>query len=90
MTDPNCAKARRLLEDIRRNRRSQSPSGLASAATLLGCTIETTRGKGSHWWARKPGAPRFSIPTGRDPVSIGVTTVILRYLEEVYDDVCGN
>lgn len=90
MNDPDCAEARRLLEEIRRNRRSQSPGSLRRAAEVLGYTVEARRGKGSHLWARKQDAPRFPIPTNRNPVSIGVTTTILRYLEEVYDHVCGN
>lgn len=90
MEDPDCPEARRLLEEVRRNRRSQSPASLQRAAEALGYTVESGRGKGSHLWARKRDAPRFPIPTNRNPVSIGVTTTILRYLEEVYDDVCGN
>jgi hypothetical protein len=90
MRDIDCAEARRLLEEIRRNRRSQSPSDLRRAAVTLGYTIDGSRRKGSHWWARKPDSPRFPIPTTRDPVSVGVTTRILNYLEEVFDDVCQH
>lgn len=89
-SDVDCAEARRLLTEIRRNRRSQSPADLRRAALALGYEIDESRGKGSHWWARRPNGPRFPIPTNRDPVSVGVTTRILGYLEQVLEDVCGS
>jgi hypothetical protein len=86
--DVDCERARRALEAIRQNRRSQTPATLADAAEALGYEIDRKRGKGSHWWAKRPGRTRFPIPTGRTPVSVGVTTRILGILEEVFDDVC--
>lgn len=85
----DCRRARQCLDDIRRNRRSQSPSDLRQAAAALGYQVTESRGKGSHWWAAQPDTPRFPIPTGRDPVSVGVTTSVLVILEKVYDNVCG-
>lgn len=90
MSDAECRKARKLLDDIRRNRRSQSHQDLAAAAEALGYMIDKQRGKGSHWYARGGPGAHFPIPTNRDPVSISVTTTILRILEEAYDDVCGR
>lgn len=90
MSDPDCRKARQLLDDIRRNRRSQRHQDLAAAAEVLGYRIDKRRGKGSHWYARGGPGDHFPIPTNRDPVSVGVTTAILRILEEAYDDVCGR
>lgn len=86
----DCERARRALEAIRRNRRSQTPTALADASALLGYEIDRGRGKGSHWWARQPNQPRFPIPTTRSPVSVGVTTRILGILEKVFDDVCKH
>jgi hypothetical protein len=86
--DVDCERARRALEAIRRNRRSQTATTLAEAAEELGYEIERARGKGSHWWARQPNRPRFPIPITRSPVSVGVTTRILGILEKVFDDVC--
>jgi hypothetical protein len=86
--DVDCERARRALDAIRRNRRSQTPATLVDAAEALGYEIDRKRGKGSHWWARQLGRPRFPIPTTRSPVSVGVTTRILGILEEVFDDVC--
>lgn len=89
MEEIDCRDAKRRLQHIRENRRSQGPRDLARIAGSLGYTIDRSRGKGSHWWARGGPGPPFPIPTSRDPVSVGVTTQILRILEEVYDDVCG-
>lgn len=86
--DVDCERARAALEDIRRNRRSQTATTLAAAAEALGYEIVRGRGKGSHWWATQPNRPRFPIPTTRSPVSVGVTTKILGILEKVFDDVC--
>jgi len=86
--DVDCERARRALEGIRRNRRSQTATTLAEAAEELGYEIDRGRGKGSHWWAKQPNRPRFPIPTTRSPVSVGVTTRILGILEKVFDDVC--
>ena len=86
--DVDCERARKALEAIRRNRRSQTATTLAEAAGGLGYKIDRGRGKGSHWWARQPNRPRFAIPTTRNPVSVGVTTRILGILEKVFDDVC--
>jgi hypothetical protein len=85
--DVDQQRARQALEEIRGNRRSQTPVSLAKAAELLGYTIDKSRGKGSHWWATQPNRPRFPIPTARKPVAVGVTTRILGILEEVLDDV---
>lgn len=84
----DCERARKVLEAIRRNRRSQMATTLAEAAEMLGYAIDRGRGKGSHWWATQPNRPRFPIPTARSPVSVGVTTRILGILEKVFDDVC--
>lgn len=84
----DCERARKALEAIRRNPRSQKAATLAEAAETLGYEIQRERGKGSHWWARQSNQPRFPIPTTRNPVSIGVTKRILGILEKVYDDVC--
>ena len=86
----DCERARKALETIRRNRRSQTATTLASAAGLLGYSIDRKRAKGSHLWATQTNQPRFPIPTTRDPVSAGVTTRILGILEKVFDDVCSN
>jgi hypothetical protein len=86
--DVDCERARNALNAIRRNRRSQTATTLATAAQELGYEIDQKRGKGSHWWAKQPNRPRFPIPTTRSPVSIGVTTRILGILEKVFDDVC--
>jgi hypothetical protein len=88
--DVDCERARKALETIRLNRRSQTTASLAHVASLLGYSIDRHRGKGSHWWATQPNQPRFPIPTTRDPVSVGVTTRILGILEKVFDDVCRN
>lgn len=88
MPDPDCDAARRLLDDVRRNRRTQSASDLADAARALGYEIDTSRGKGSHWFAKNGPGPHFPIPTSKRPVSVGTTTRILRLLEEAYDRVC--
>jgi hypothetical protein len=88
--DVDCERARRALQTIRQNRRSQTSSSLAEAAVLLGYSIDRDRAKGSHWWATQARRPRFPIPTGRDPVSVGVTTKILVILEKVFDDACKN
>jgi hypothetical protein len=87
--DVDCERARKALDTIRRNRRSQTATTLASAAGLLGYSIDRKRAKGSHWWATQSNQPRFPIPTTRDPVSVGVTTRILGILEKVLDDVCN-
>jgi len=84
----DCERARKALEAIRRNRRSQTAGMLAEAAQMLGYSIDKARGRGSHWWATQPNHPRFPIPTTRNPVSVGVTTRILGILEKVFDDVC--
>jgi hypothetical protein len=88
--DVDCERARKALDTIRQNRRSQTSTSLARAAGLLGYSIDRHRAKGSHWWATQPNQPRFPIPTTRDPVSVGVTTRILGILERVFDDVCSN
>jgi hypothetical protein len=90
MDSADCSEVRRGLNHVRRNRRSQSPMDLASLAVLLGYTIDKHRGKGSHWYACGGPGPHFPIPTNRDPVAVGVTTRVLRILEEVYEDVCGS
>jgi len=86
----DCGRAGQALQVIRRNRRSQTKASLAAAAEALGYEIDRARGRGSHWWARQANQPRFPIPTGRDPVSIGVTTRILSILEGVFEDVCKS
>lgn len=90
MDDSHCRQAQRLLAEIRKHRRSQRSSDLAAAAEALGYMIDKRRGKGSHWYARGGPGPHFPIPTGRDPVAVGITTNVLRILEEVYEDVCGG
>ncbi len=85
----DCDKAERLLEQIRRNPRSQSPDALRQTAEVLGYQLDRKRGKGSHVMMRGGGRP-FSISTGKDPVTIGVVKSILAVLEEVFDDKCGN
>jgi len=86
----DCAAARRHLAEIRANRSSQSPESLSRAARTLGYEIQRSRGKGSHLFAVKHGAPRFPIPTNRNPVAVGTTTRILTILEGVLDDVCAG
>lgn len=88
MADLDCERARKFLDNVRRNRRSQSPRDLAAAARALGYDIDASRGKGSHWFAKNGPGPHFPIPTGKDPVSVGTTTRILRCLEEAYDRAC--
>lgn len=90
MDSTECRDVQRQIDDVRRNRRSQSPKDLAALASSLGYTIDRERGKGSHWYALAGPGPHFAIPTNRDPVSVGVTTQILRIMEEVFDDVCGR
>lgn len=88
MPDVDCEVARKLLDDIRQKRRSKSADELAAAARALGYEIDTSRGKGSHWFAKNGPGPHFPIPTTKKPVSVGVATRILRCLEEAYDRVC--
>lgn len=84
----DCDRVREALQEVRRNRRSQTAATLAEVAEELGYEIVRGRGKGSHWWAKQPNQPRFPIPTTRKVVSVGVTTRILGILEKVFDDVC--
>ena len=88
--DPHdCATARQHLERLRSRRRNSSPNDLREAAEALGYVLDPKRGKGSHWWMRQPGRPPFTIPTSRNPVTVGTTQNILRILQKVYDDVCA-
>ena len=87
----DCAECRRVLREIRQNRRSQSPGDLARAADLLGYKVDKyRRGKGSHWMAIDGPGPRFPIPTTKDPGRVGTVTTILVILEEVVDRVCPD
>jgi hypothetical protein len=87
MPEPDVDLARKLLSDIRRNRRSQSPDDLAKAARSLGFEVDRSRSKDSRWWAIHPSGRKFPIPTTNNPVRVGTTTSILRVLEEVLNDV---
>lgn len=71
-----------------RSAAQKSADELAAAARALGYEIDTSRGKGSHWFAKNGPGPHFPIPTTKKPVSVGVATRILRCLEEAYDRVC--
>ena len=83
----DCTAARQRLDQIRENRRNQSPDAVRRTAEALGYTLDPKRGKGSHQWMRKRGYPPFTIPQ-RNPMAVGTLTNILRTLEKVYDDVC--
>lgn len=85
----DCRKAERLLEDIKRKPRNQSPDDLRRAAEALAYFQDRKRGKGSHIWMRG-GGPPFPIPTTKNPVRIGTTKSIVGVLEQVFDDECGN
>lgn len=87
--DADCRKAEKLLEEIRRSPRSQSPDDLRRAAEALGYFTDRKRGKGSHIMMRG-GGPPFPIPTTKNPVRIGTAKSILGVLEEVFESECGN
>ncbi|MCC3779377.1 hypothetical protein [Streptomyces sp. UNOB3_S3] len=87
MAESNLDLARKLLAEIRLNRRSQTPDTLVKAAQLLDFEIDRSRAKGSHWWAVHHKGHRFPIPTSKNPVRVGTTTSILKVLEEVLNDV---
>jgi hypothetical protein len=87
---PDLDLARKLITEIRRNRRSQSPADLARVASVLGCDVDRSRSKDSHWWAIHPTGRKFPIPTSKNPVRVGTTTSILRVLEEVLNDVSSS
>ena len=86
----DCRDVTRRVQEIRRNRRSQSPDDLVEVAEALGFEVNRKRGKGSHVWLVHPTGVRFAMPTSRNPIRVGTTTAILRQLEVVLDDVCGN
>lgn len=88
MTDVDCDDAKRRVQEIRRNRRSQSPNDLVDVARALGFAVNTKRAKGSHIWLVHPTGVRFPVPTNNNPVRVGTTTAILRRLEVVLDNVC--
>jgi len=84
----DCRKARRALDDVRRNKKGQTPASLAHAAETVGYSIARKRGKGSHWMAIDGSGPSFPIPTRRDPVARGMVSKILAILEEALDRNC--
>ena len=86
MAERDVERARKHVAEIRRNRRSQSPEDLARAASALGFVIDRSRSKDSYIWAIHPTGRKFSIPTTKNPVRVGTTTLILRILEEVLTD----
>jgi hypothetical protein len=90
MADTNFDLAKRIIGEIRRNRRSQNPDDLARAARALGFVIDRARSKDSYIWAIHPTGVKFSIPTTRNPVRVGTTTSILRVLEEVLGDAAAS
>ncbi len=86
MAERDVDHARKLVAEIRRNRRSQSPEDLARAASALGFAIDRSRSKDSYVWAIRSPGPKFPIPTTKNPVRVGTVTSILRILEEVLTD----
>jgi len=80
-------RARRALADFREKRRSAIQATAAAACEALGYTIDTKRGKGSHWAAVRAGAPTITIPK---VFGVRIATGILTTLEEVFDRDGGN
>lgn len=79
------AVAQRALTEFRTARRSATPNSVAELCRAVGYEIDRKRGKGSHWLAKRAGAPPITIPTGNKVLGLKTATGILRTLEEVFD-----
>jgi predicted RNA binding protein YcfA (HicA-like mRNA interferase family) len=77
--------AQRALTEFRTKRRSATPDTVAGLCRALGYEIDKKRGKGSHWLAKRAGAPPVTIPTGNKVLGLRTATGILKTLEEVFD-----
>lgn len=82
--DSSAAKA--ALAEFRRKRRSATPQFAATACEAVGFTIDTKRGKGSHWLATRASTTPITIPTGHKTLGLKTATGILRRLEEILED----
>jgi hypothetical protein len=78
--------AQHTLTEFRANRRSVTPAVVAGLCCALGYEIDKKRGKGSHWLAKRAGAPPITIPTGNKVLGLNTATGILTTLEEVFDE----
>ncbi len=77
---------RDLARDLRRARdqvTNLSSEHLIDLARRCGYEFEKSHRRGEWWWGHRRGAPRLSIPPGRERVSTAAAAVILRILEEV-------
>jgi hypothetical protein len=77
--------AQSALTEFRTKRRSATPNTVAELCRALGYEIDRKRGKGSHWLAKRAGAPPVTIPTGNKVLGLKTATGIVATLEEVFD-----